>query len=88
MPGDEFYLTAFQDLGTCRQSGFGTGPIPWHHMVAYAERAGLQRDLQDAFVRILSEMDNGYLKWCSDEQDKKQKMQKAQNKAKTQRRSK
>lgn len=72
--GDEFYLRAFWDLSTERDMGMGLGPIPWSSIVAYGERAGLDDvDLVDAFVRIIREMDVGWLKWQEAQAKKKGK---------------
>lgn len=63
-PGDDFLLTAFYDLSSCRQLGDGVpGPVPWHIIVQYADRAGLDPENAEALIRIIREMDSGYLKW-------------------------
>lgn len=67
-PGDEFYLTAFHQLGTCRQYGDIPGPIPWDKIVTYADRRGLDNVIGVAFEHIISAMDNRYLKWYHQKQ--------------------
>lgn len=63
-PGDDFILTAFYHLSSCRHFGDGIpGPIPWHRMVEYADRARLDEDNTESFIHIMREMDAGYLKW-------------------------
>lgn len=63
-PGDDFLLTAFYDLSSCRHFGEGVpGPIPWHRVVQYADRSGLDPDNTEALIRITREMDSAYLKW-------------------------
>lgn len=57
-----FYAAAFSELATCRQLGFGEGPIPWRDAVAYAERAGLNREGQRAFGEVIRAMDEAYLR--------------------------
>lgn len=69
-PGDDFYLRAFNNLGTCRQIGMSVGPIPWDRCIDYAERAGLEPDLIDAFVSVIRAMDAAYLDWL-DKQPKR-----------------
>ena len=72
-PQDDFYLRAFWDLSTEREVGFGVGPIPWSKIVEYGELEGLDLDVMRSFVRVVREMDTGYLKWQSDEADKKRR---------------
>lgn len=59
--GDQFYLSAFWDLSTCRQNGWSPGPIPWNHIRDYAEYAGLDRDNGFRFAAIIRRMDAYYL---------------------------
>lgn len=72
-PGDEFYLTAFWDLSTCRDLGWGVGPIPWRDIILYADRAGLEEDTATAFVAIIRHMDTAYLRWQEQEQKRREK---------------
>ncbi len=62
LPGDEFYIGAFHNLGTCRQYGMTVGPIPWNIIVEYAALHELDNELTKGFVKIISEMDKAYLK--------------------------
>ena len=50
--------------------GFAIGPIPWRDIIHYADRAGLARDVAEAFVVIIKEMDAGYLEWQNKEQER------------------
>lgn len=61
--GDEFYLQAFNELSTCRQIGFGVGPIPWRDIIFFAEYARLDETMLPIFVRIIRAMDRVYLEW-------------------------
>lgn len=61
MPGEDFYLRAFNDLSTTRQIGMAAGPIPWDKIVQYADRVGLEPDVSMSFVRIVRRMDDTYL---------------------------
>lgn len=63
LSGDEFYLSAFHDLSTCRQLGFSIGPIPWKDIILYAQFAELDSDVLSIFVPVIRAMDNEYLKW-------------------------
>ena len=66
---DGWYLKAFRRLSTTRQIGMDAGRIPWHHIVAYAERAGFDHASTDAFVSIIEEMDIAYLDWMQEQRD-------------------
>jgi hypothetical protein len=67
-PGEDAYLQAFWLLGTGRAVGSYTiGSIPWRDMVSYADRLGLSGSTHDLFVRVISEMDAGYLAWKAEE---------------------
>ncbi len=61
--GDDFYLSAFWDLNTCRVNGFGLGPIPWDKVNTYALTARLDEDLIRPFIRIIRAMDTAYIDW-------------------------
>jgi len=57
-------MMAFFDLCTCRAlSESGPGPIPWTAIVEYADRAGLELDVEAGFVRVIRAMDAAYLEW-------------------------
>ena len=51
----------------------GLGPIPWTVRIEYAERAGLDGDMADAFADILGIMDAAYLSEESERQKKDMK---------------
>jgi len=63
LQGDEFYISAFMELSTCRQLGFGgEGQIPWTAMMIFADRYELG-DMTDAFVEAMRALDLEYLQW-------------------------
>lgn len=68
--GDDFYLKAFNELSTCRQIGSSTGPIPWRDIVEFAQHSQLDEDLKETFIRVIREMDSGYLNWIKEKQEK------------------
>lgn len=68
-PGDDFYLSAFMELSTCRQYQFG--PVPWTAIIEYAEFAGLDSEILPVFVLCIRAMDSVYLDWI----EKKKKTQ-------------
>jgi len=41
------------------------GPIPWQHIIAYAEWAELDYDLRGIFVLVMRAMDSTYLEWLN-----------------------
>lgn len=54
-------MQAFGDLSTCRQVGFGLGPIPWRDMIAYGLFHGFRGDDLKLFVDVIREIDRRYL---------------------------
>lgn len=83
--GDDFFLSAFFDLGTCRSlTEGGAGPIPWTAIVDYADRAGLVPDVAAGFVRVIRSMDSVYLEWFGKKQKKMvdEQMKNSKSKAK------
>lgn len=63
--GDDFFLTAFYELDSCRQvTDGGPGPIPWRDKILYANVAELDTEMTAAFTAIIREMDAAYLKWA------------------------
>ncbi len=71
-PGDQFYLTAFSELSTCRPVGEVTGPIPWDKIYQYACYKGLEYNMIAPFTAIIRSMDTVYLEWIFQKQKKKQ----------------
>lgn len=65
--GEGFYLSAFTDLSSCREVGFGIGPIPWRDAIHYAQFKGLDDELTELFWVVISAMDSAYLAWASKE---------------------
>lgn len=63
LPGDEFYITAFYELSTCRSYGWSLGPIPWRDIIYYADFAVLDEDLLPVFVQSIRAMDTVYLEY-------------------------
>lgn len=61
--GDEFYLSAFSELNTCRRAGFGLGPIPWTAIIAFAEQYELEYDLKSTFLRVIRALDQEFLEY-------------------------
>lgn len=71
-PGDDFFLSAFYRLSSCRQYGTDLpGPIPWDKIVQYADRAELDEENKEVFVHVIQEMDGGYLKRYERKQEAK-----------------
>lgn len=69
MPGLELYLNAFWELHTCRQIGFGVGPIPWTAVRHYGNMLDLDELEFSEFSYLIKQLDSAYLQWRN-EQDK------------------
>jgi hypothetical protein len=82
-PGDEFILSAFYHLSSCRHFGGEVpGPIPWNRVIQYAERAELDKENTQFLVFVIREMDAAYLEWYGRQVKKKLNPPKAPKKAK------
>lgn len=51
----------------------GYGPIPWRDAVDYADRCGLEPDVRELFVEVIRRMDDAWLKWQAEEQERRRK---------------
>lgn len=60
---DDFYLRSFWNLSTCRQVGFGIGPIPWNFIHDYARIKKLDLEASDLFIESILAMDRVYIEW-------------------------
>ena len=75
VPGYRFYLDAFFELSTTRNSSIdGIQPIPWHRIVDYANYARLDPDFVEHFVRVIRSLDATFLKWRSEERNKQDRL--------------
>lgn len=68
--GDDFYMRAFWQLSTERQFGQVIGPIPWSKIISYGERESLDYYMCSVFVHVVRELDECYLKWTRDKQER------------------
>lgn len=59
--GERFIIQAFFELGTCRQTGMGIGPIPWIAIQSYAEIHDLDPDVAAVFTQMIRALDLAYL---------------------------
>ncbi len=71
MRGDELYLEAFDALSSERYFGTAIGPIPWSKIVLYGEKRKLDDAMMGVFEHVLREMDEAYLKWQRDQQERR-----------------
>lgn len=62
---------AFWKVGSCRQVGMGTGPIPWTAINDYAIRYRINGEDFEDFEHIIREMDGCYLEKQRAKQDAK-----------------
>lgn len=60
---DQFYLDAFWQMSTCRQSGWSIGPIPWDAVVRFAEFVGLDTEMFPVFLSVTRALDSAFLEW-------------------------
>lgn len=61
MPGLDFYLSAFNELSTCRPIGMAAGPIPWTAIVAYAQSYGMDEEAEDYLRQMVRALDGVFL---------------------------
>ena len=59
------YSHAFRELSTCRQIGFGHGPIPWLAIRAWCVDWGFDGDEYEYFVAMIRAMDNAFLEYVN-----------------------
>jgi hypothetical protein len=64
--GLELYYSAFGDLNSCRQMGYGEGPIPWNAINEYAVLNDFSDEQSEDLVYFVRELDVAYLKHRSD----------------------
>lgn len=65
-PGQGSIYRAFDELSTCRSTGFGyVGPIPWTATDRYAERYGYRGDQYFTFVEIIRTMDDAFVNYLN-----------------------
>jgi hypothetical protein len=57
----EFYIRAFNDLSSERNSGFGEGPIPINSIFAYARHYGMNDEEESDLVYFIRVLDKVYL---------------------------
>lgn len=62
-------MHAFWELSTCRQFGRHPGPIPWHRIVEYGDRKGLDHAMMGVLEAVVRELDEEYLSWRREQDD-------------------
>lgn len=50
-------LEAYDELATCKQVGFGEGPLPWGAVDRWCERYGMTLEEQEEFLVYLRAID-------------------------------
>ena len=58
--GLEFYIVAYRELESCRNSGMDVGPIPFTAILRYWEKFPTE-DFEE-FLYLIRQMDDTYLK--------------------------
>lgn len=66
----EYIYEAFWRLSTCRQVGFGEGPIPWRDIAHYGTMYQMCDETFADFAEIISALDGAYLAERRSEQTK------------------
>lgn len=70
-PGLDIYYTAFLDLTTCRQLGYGAeGPISWLVIDEYADRSGFEGEQREDLFYHVQEMDRAYVQHMTSKANK------------------
>ncbi len=61
LPGLELFYSAFLDLTTCREQGYGMeGPISWLKIDDYASRCGYEGEQREDLFFFVMRMDAAY----------------------------
>lgn len=55
------------------------GQIPWDRIIDYARFHELEKDVEQAFVQVIREMDVVYLDWVQEEQERERQERAAAN---------
>lgn len=64
-------MLSFGTLSGSRPIGFGgSGPIPWHRVIEFADYHSLDRELTDVLIAVVQKLDNRYLEWQREQADK------------------
>jgi len=66
--GYEFIWLAFSELQSCRQVGMDLGSIPWTSIVQYTEHYNIIGGEAEAFIHLISVLDNHYLSSIQEKQ--------------------
>jgi hypothetical protein len=62
-PEEEWYVQAFYDLSTCRNTGMSLGAIPWRDIMLYAEFHEIDDQLFPIFKAVITAMDATFLRF-------------------------
>lgn len=68
--GLELFYKAFQELNSCRQFGFGEGPIPWSAMSDWAYAHGLDEEQREDMFYLVRQLDLEFLKYMAEKRKK------------------
>lgn len=62
LPGLELYYIGFLELSSCRQIGFGVGPISWISIEQYCQLKGLDEEQTESMHYHIVRMDAVFMK--------------------------
>lgn len=68
MEGLHYYMDAFNELSTCRQVGFGEGPIPWTALAEWGKLHCNDPEELEILEHHVRALDRAYLKWRAAQQ--------------------
>lgn len=68
--GLELYYNGFTELTSCRQVGYGLGPIPMLSILEYCMVNGIEGEQREDFVWFVQRLDQKYLEWSNDRGNK------------------
>lgn len=61
--GLELFYTAFMDLTSSRELGYGEGPIRWKTILDYCEKHEIEGEQQEDVFYHVQHLDSAYLDW-------------------------
>lgn len=74
-----FIYEAFQELTSCRFLGMAEGPIPWTAVNTYCDVYGVDFDHKQDFFYLIRALDNTYLRFQSQRQQKRLALSKSKS---------
>jgi len=71
LAGLDFYYTAFMDMTSCRELGYGqVGPVSWLTIQRYCEVYGIEGESREDMFYHVHKLDRTYLDWIETKRGK------------------